>query len=101
MAEQKQEQKQKVSQKDADQLAEQDAQRVYESEKDRLARIKAKGEDLKEDIDDLLDEIDGLLEEQDVLVNFRQKGGQAVRVFIGTVLRGFESMFSRRSMRVL
>lgn len=74
MAEQKH--AQKVSKADADELAAQDVARVYESEKDKLARIKAKGEELKDDMDDLLDEIDSLLEEQSVLVNFRQKGGQ-------------------------
>lgn len=74
MAEQKH--AQKVSKADADELAEQDVARVYESEKDKLARVKAKGEELTDELDDLLDEIDSLLEEQSVLVNFRQKGGQ-------------------------
>jgi hypothetical protein len=72
----KQTQVKKVTQADADELAEQDVARVYESEKDKLARIKAKGEELKDDMDDLLDEIDSLLEEQSVLANFRQRGGE-------------------------
>lgn len=71
-----QQQQKKVSEKDAEDLAEKDTARVYETEKDRLARIKAKGEELKDDLDDLLDEIDSVLEEQAVLVNYRQKGGQ-------------------------
>lgn len=66
----------KVSKEDADNLAEKDAQRVYESEKDRLARVKAKGDELKDDIDDLLADIDAILEDQEVLVNFKQRGGQ-------------------------
>lgn len=66
----------KTTRDEAAELAEQDAARVYESEKDRLARVKAKGDDLKDELDDLLDEIDGLLEEQEVLANFRQRGGQ-------------------------
>lgn len=71
-----QEQVKRVSPKDAEEMAEKDAQRVYESEKDKAARVKAKGEELTDDIDAMLDEIDTLLEEQEVLVNFRQKGGQ-------------------------
>jgi len=60
----------------AKKLAEDDTARVYESEKDRLARIKKKGEELKDELDDLLDEIDAVLEEQEVLVSYRQRGGQ-------------------------
>lgn len=75
MAEQTQQQK-KVSREDGKEMAEQDAARVYESEKDRLARIKKKGEELKEDLDDLLDEIDSVLEDQEVLVSYRQRGGE-------------------------
>lgn len=78
-----------VSKTESEEIAGQDAAKVYESEKDRLARVKAKGEEIKEELDDLLDEIDGLLEEHDVLVNFRQRGGQAVRVVIDAILGGF------------
>lgn len=82
----------KETKESLDQLAEQDAE---------VSAAQLKERDAHEELDDLLDEIDGLLEEQAVLINFRQKGGQAVRVFIDTVARGFESMFPRRNMRVL
>lgn len=76
MAEQKQKHRATVSRDEAKEMAEQDTAKVYESEKDRLARVKKKGEDLTEELDELLDEIDGLLEEQEVLANYKQRGGQ-------------------------
>lgn len=54
-----------VTKKDAEELAEQDAEAQAGSPQADLDAT-----------DDLLDEIDSLLEEQDVLVKYRQKGGQ-------------------------
>lgn len=54
-----------VTKKDAEELAEQDAEAQAGSPQADLDAT-----------DDLLDEIDSLLEEQDVLVKYRQKGGE-------------------------
>lgn len=52
---------------------------------------------LKAETDSLLDEIDGLLEEnaEEFVKGYVQKGGQAVRVFIDTVIAGFRAPFTR------
>jgi hypothetical protein len=56
-----------MAKRDAEQLAEEDAER---------ATTDRSRDEMVEDIDDLLAEIDAVLEEQSVLTNFRQKGGE-------------------------
>src|SRR6266436_3411873 len=50
-------------------------------------------EELKNELDELLDEIDSVLEEnaEEFIRSYVQKGGQAVRVFINTVIDGIKS----------
>lgn len=57
----------KLSEREAERLAEEDAKRT---------NVGAAAKEVIEEIDELLADIDDLLEEQSVLVNYRQKGGQ-------------------------
>lgn len=57
----------KLSEREAERLAEEDAKRTNGG---------AAAKEVIEEIDELLADIDDLLEEQSVLVNYRQKGGQ-------------------------
>jgi hypothetical protein len=71
-----QQQKQRVSKEEADEIAAKAAARQQDTEHGRRAAKQKERQDKLEGIDDLLDEIDGLLEEQEVLANFRQRGGE-------------------------